>query len=295
MIIFIQMICRFRKDKEMRFKRIYIEITNTCNLACSFCIQNQRVPRKLSVEEFEHIINEIKPYTDYVYLHILGEPLSHPDLGAFLDICEQADLQVNITTNGTLLKAKEELLLSHRIRQINVSLHSFPEHVQPHYFEDVCSVSEKLARQGVHISYRLWSVKDGVLSEESKVLLEKIMKHYAIPEIKDFEKRMRMKLQDYLYLNMESVFEWPSLNHSFVSDVGRCLGMKHMCGILSDGTITACCLDSKGDIALGNIFKESFSSIIQSDRVIAMCDGFSNQIIKEELCKHCSYRLRFNK
>lgn len=279
----------------MRFKRIYIEITNTCNLTCSFCIQNQRVPRKLSVKEFVHIVNEIRPYTEYVYLHILGEPLSHPDLGAFLEICEHKGLQVNITTNGTLLKLREDILLRHRIRQVNVSLHSFPEHVQPHYFEDVCTVCEKLAKQGVHISYRLWSIKDGCISEESRVMLEKIMKRYKLTEITEFEKHMRMKLKDHLYLHMESVFEWPSLHHAFVSDTGKCLGMKQMCGILSDGTITACCLDAKGDIALGNIFKDSFTSVIESERVKALCDGFSNQMITEELCRHCSYRLRFNK
>ena len=148
----------------MQFKRIYVEITNTCNLSCSFCIQNKRKPRRMSVAEFSHVIREIKPYTKHVYLHVLGEPLSHPDLGAFLQICDEQGMQVNLTTNGTLLNACRDVLMNSRLRQVNVSLHSFPEHEQPQYLEHVFSVCEELAQKGVHISYRLWSVQNGQLS-----------------------------------------------------------------------------------------------------------------------------------
>ena len=110
----------------MQFKRIYVEITNTCNLSCSFCIQNQRKPRRMSVAQFSHVIREIKPYTGHVYLHVLGEPLSHPDLKTFLQICDEQGMQVNLTTNGTLLKACRDVLINSRLRQVNVSLHSFP-------------------------------------------------------------------------------------------------------------------------------------------------------------------------
>ena len=119
----------------MQFKRIYVEITNTCNLSCSFCIQNQRKPRRMSVAQFSHVIREIKPYTGHVYLHVLGEPLSHPDLKTFLQICDEQGMQVNLTTNGTLLKACRDVLINSRLRQVNVSLHSFPEHEQPQYLK----------------------------------------------------------------------------------------------------------------------------------------------------------------
>ena len=59
----------------MRFKRIYIEITNQCNLKCSFCIQNQRKSKYLSINDFSYILDELRPFTDYIYLHVLGEPL----------------------------------------------------------------------------------------------------------------------------------------------------------------------------------------------------------------------------
>ena len=277
----------------MQFKRIYVEITNTCNLSCSFCIQNQRKPRRMSVAEFSHVIREIKPYTKHVYLHVLGEPLSHPDLGAFLQICDEQGMQVNLTTNGTLLKTCRDVLMNSRLRQVNVSLHSFPEHEQPQYLKHVFSVCEELAQRGVHISYRLWSVQNGRLSDESTRLLQQLAQHYHIPHPQEFEKRMRLDVGDHLHLNLESVFQWPSLQHPYVSDYGRCLGMMQMCAILSDGTVVPCCLDSRGDAALGNIFTRSFSSILNSERAVQMKAGFAQHNIVEELCKHCSYRLRF--
>ena len=277
----------------MQFKRIYVEITNTCNLSCSFCIQNQRKPPRMSVAQFSHVIREIKPYTGHVYLHVLGEPLSHPDLKTFLQICDEQEMQVNLTTNGTLLNACRDVLMNSRLRQVNVSLHSFPEHEQPQYLEHVFSVCEELAQKGVHISYRLWSVQNGQLSGESTRLLQQLTQHYHISHPQEFEKRMRLDVGDHLHLNLESVFQWPSLQHPYVSDYGRCLGMMQMCAILSDGTVVPCCLDSRGDAALGNIFTRSFSSILNSERAVQMKAGFAQHNIVEELCKHCSYRLRF--
>lgn len=279
----------------MRFKRIYIEITNTCNLSCSFCIQNQRTPRRMSVEEVRHILQQIQPYTKFVYLHVLGEPLSHPQIREILAACEQYGMQVNITTNGTLLRKQREVLRQSRLRQLNVSLHSFPHHEQDDYLQDVFTVCEELAAQGVHISYRLWSLRDQQLTKESEVLLHQLLKHYQKPSLPQLQQRMRMDLGDHLHLNLETIFTWPSLQHPFVSTKGRCLGLKQMCAILSDGTVVPCCLDSKGDIPLGNLFQEDFAAILQKERTTRMLTDLHNQHMREALCQHCSYRLRFTK
>ena len=58
-----------------KFKKIYIEITNVCNLSCNFCPKTNRKYKFMNREEFNYIINEIKPYTNHVYFHLMGEPL----------------------------------------------------------------------------------------------------------------------------------------------------------------------------------------------------------------------------
>ena len=279
----------------MRFKRVYIEITNMCNLSCCFCIQNSRKGKQMSVEEFSYVIKQLQPYTKYVYLHVLGEPLSHPHLETFLKICKDANMQVTITTNGTLLASKSSIIAKAGcVRQVNISVHSFPTHKQPAYMDTIYTHASIMAQANIHVNLRLWSLTTGELSQDTDVLLEEILTHYGKQKEEVLLKRMsRFDLADHIHLHFEDVFEWPSLHHPYVNDQGTCLGMKTMCGILSDGTVVPCCLDSKGDINLGNIFETPFKTIVESNRCQDMVTGFQRKQIMEELCKHCNYRLRF--
>ena len=73
----------------MKFKRIYIEITNICNLKCSFCSNSKRNKKEMSIDEFELVMSKIAMYTDYIYLHVKGETLSHHYLDDILSICKK--------------------------------------------------------------------------------------------------------------------------------------------------------------------------------------------------------------
>lgn len=100
------------KKSSKPFKKAYLEITNVCNLNCSFCPKTKRSPRFITTEKFLHLIDEVTPFTDYVYFHLMGEPLLHPNLKEFFTICGERGLKVSLTTNGTLLKEKQDILLS---------------------------------------------------------------------------------------------------------------------------------------------------------------------------------------
>ncbi|MEG0092830.1 MAG: radical SAM protein [Erysipelotrichaceae bacterium] len=279
----------------MRFKRIYLEIINTCNLKCSFCIQNQRKPESVSCDEFEDRIKQVKPYTDYIYLHVLGEPLSHPKLSNILNICSKYQMQVNLTTNGTLLKKQIDVLKAALcIRQINVSLHSFAQDGQldtQTYLKDVMETCDVLS-ETMYVSYRLWNLKNGVMDQETKNVFKYLKTHYQVEDIS--HKNNRITLAKNRFLNFEEIFEWPSLNHSIVSKVGRCLGMKAMCAILADGSVVPCCLDGNGSCVLGNIKNQSFKEIIESDMSKAIENGFNQNQVISALCQRCTYRGRFD-
>ena len=97
-----------------KYKKIYIEITNICNLSCSFCSKVEKPLRSMTIKEFSHILSEIKPFTDTIYLHVKGEPLLHPDLEEFLSLATKYNMNVNITTNGVLFPKKVEMLSKYR-------------------------------------------------------------------------------------------------------------------------------------------------------------------------------------
>ena len=276
----------------MRFKKIYIEITNSCNLNCSFCNNNKRDKRFMTISQFEHIINQVGPYTDYVYLHVKGEPLLHPNLEKILEICDNNKIKVNITTNGTLIRQKEDILSRFNcIRQINVSLHS--ENNIPTYFEDIFSICKKLSSK-MYISYRLWTLKEYKLDKKSTAIVEKIIDEYHLSsEIVDkLKTNYQIKIDFNTFVNKDNLFEWPTLNNDETSH-NFCHGLSTHFGILVDGTVVPCCLDGEGVVNLGNIFEEDLNDILDSDRVNNIVESFKNNKCSEELCEKCSFKNRF--
>ena len=43
----------------------------------------------MSREEFAILLPKLRPYTDYLYFHLMGEPLCHPLLAEFLELAGQ--------------------------------------------------------------------------------------------------------------------------------------------------------------------------------------------------------------
>ncbi|WP_159886099.1 radical SAM/SPASM domain-containing protein [Paenibacillus puerhi] len=287
------------------FKKFYIEITSVCNLACSFCPQTKRQANFIKIDAFTKILDEIKPHTDSIYLHVKGEPLLHPKIDQLLDLAHERGFKVNITSNGTLLnKVKHKLLGKPALRQMNFSLHSFDGHEgsvdKEGYVSMVLSFAkEAVATSNMLISFRLWNLtEDNVLNEErqrNREILEMIERDFEL-DFKIEEKFKRgggIKLTKQIYLNQDHEFKWPDLKEEEDEGKGFCHGLRNQAGILVDGTVIPCCLDGEGVINLGNIHEQPFSEIIEGERATRMYDGFSRREVVEELCRKCGYRRRF--
>lgn len=276
-----------------KFKKIYIEITNICNLSCSFCSKDKRIKEAISLDKMEELLIKINDYTDYVYLHVKGEPLLHPKLVNLLDLCEKYHKKVNITTNGTLLKEKKEILKHPAVRQINLSLHS--ENGKEDYLEDIFQTVEELKDK--IIIYRFWTMDEEGLNEKSTKIVNNIIDYYHLfPEIVDKIKNDKhIKIRNNLYIDKAEEFIWPNLENDYYEEEGYCYALKDQLAILVDGTIVPCCLDNDGIIPLGNIYQDTLEEIINSNRFQTMKIGFSNHRRVEELCKHCSFKNRFSR
>jgi len=290
-----------------KYKKVYLEITNICNLTCDFCPVSKRKPEFMSEAAFEHILDEIKPFTDHIYLHVKGEPLLHPQLGRFLDISGAKGLNVNITTNGTLLDKMADVLLEKpAVRQINISLHSFDGN-QSHgskedYLDQILTFSSRaMVESRIIISLRLWNLDEALFTANQRQknvdMIGKIEEHFTVPyQIQgNLSEKKALKLADRIYLNQDYQFKWPDLKEKEDFDQGSCYGLRNQIAILVDGTVVPCCLDGEGIMHLGNIHEELFSDIIYGDRAEKIRLGFCNQHVVEELCRKCGYRKRFGK
>jgi len=281
-----------------KLKRVYIEITNICNLSCSFCPPCPREKRFMTVREFEHILKQVQPAGAQAYFHVKGEPLLHPALGEFLALAHRYGIAVNLTTNGTLLKQNHTLLLeSPALRQINISLHSQENGYDPDYLEAAAHFGLDTAKQGRPIvSYRIWNGESGKeMAQNSLSALNAIAASFGQTVEHPKRGREAAKFADNVYAAFEERFEWPSMNTSEIAKRGKCLGGREMLGILCDGTVVPCCLDDGGVIALGNIFESGLEEIMASPRYKALVSGFCGGNISEPLCRRCRYRTRFDK
>ena len=277
-----------------RFKKIYIEITNKCNLNCSFCSEIKKPTKEISVTDFEIIINKVKEYTDYIYLHVKGEPLLHSYLDELLSICDNNKIFVNITTNGTLLKERKKELLSHKsIRQINISLHA--QNNKKDYFKDIFNTCEELSKN-IYINYRIWSLNDSKINKESTIIVNKIKDYYNLSTdyVDKIKSNSNITIKDNIFLNISNLFVWPDESLGLNIDA-KCYGLIDQLGILVDGTVIPCCLDSNGVINLGNIFIESLEDILNMSFSKEIIRGFKNNKSVCKLCKNCNFRNRFIK
>ena len=273
-----------------KFKKIYIEITNICNLNCSFCSKVEKERRMLSTSEFIEIINKIKDYTESIYLHVKGEPLTHPNIIEFINIAKENNLKVNLTTNGVLFpKYAEELGKCTNLNKINFSLHS--ENNIPNYCEKIFDSVNNLTNQTV--IYRLWTLKENELDDKSTIIVDKIKKYYKLEGnvVNRIKTENNIKIASNIYVDKDNEFVWPEVND--YQSRGYCYALKTQIAILSDGTVVPCCLDSNGQIELGNIFKESLEDIINSKRYQNLKKSFQDRNPCEELCKSCTFKERF--
>ena len=275
-----------------KFGEIYVEISNICNLKCSFCPGTTRKPKRMSIEEFKIVLEKIKPYTDFINFHVLGEPLCHPDLESFLALAKEMKLMVNIVTNGTLVSQKKDILLKSKAHYKTViSLHSFEANDNKIPFEkylDDCFSYAKSAENKKIVVLRLWN--NGGKDSLNDEILSKLENYFPNPWV---EERNGTRIGERVYIEYGDKFDWPTLESDDTNEKIFCYGLRRQIAILADGTVVPCCLDNNGTINLGNIFEKNLEEIINSERAQKIYNGFSNRNACEELCKRCSFVRKF--
>jgi radical SAM protein with 4Fe4S-binding SPASM domain len=282
-----------------QFKKIYVEITNTCNLHCSFCPPGNRQSGFMSLALFTEVIKKIQGHTKYIYLHVKGEPLLHPQLSEMLDLCHENKINVVLVTNGTLLAERGELLLTKpALRQINISLHCFSELQEKKNKNDYIKVVLAFARKTISktdklISLRLWNYEKDNRSRhpDNQIIINEIEQEFApgLGLIHKLTPGVGLKLKDRLFINTDIEFSWPALSNNFDNTAGTCYGLRNQLAVLYNGIVVPCCLDANGDINLGNIQDNEIQQIFDSERAQKIYNGFLNAKRIEPLCRKCRF------
>ena len=272
------------------FKKIYLEITNICNLSCSFCHKTKRKQKFMTEEEFKLLSKKISYHTKYLYFHLMGEPLLHPNFGRFLHIATEDGFKITVATNGFLIKKRENELLDTPPYKITFSLHSYEANKTDislsEYLYNIINFCKKAEKKGTICVLRLWNNEgENLLNEE---ILNTLQEEFTFRE-----NRKGFTLSDKIYLEFADKFIWPD-KEAPTQNVTFCMGLRDHIGVLCDGSVVPCCLDADGEITLGNLFTEELEDIINKPRSRAIYKGFSERYSVENLCSLCQYATRFN-
>ena len=284
-------------------KKAYFEITNVCNLSCSFCPKTKREKRFVSLGEFISAAEKLRGKIEYLYLHLMGEPTLHPELEEILKAAGELGFKVIITTNGTTLAQKGEMLLrSAAVFKISISVHSFEangkerEEEMIKYLEGCFAFAKEAALAGKICVFRLWNLDgaDTVGENDNNPEILAQMRRYFGDEWANT--RSGMRIADKIFLEYGEKFEWPDPEGNELPDIEDrfCHGLRDQIGILCDGTVVPCCLDSEGTVKLGNLFESSLDEILSSPEAVAFYDSFTRRRSPHKLCSNCGYSKRFS-
>ena len=269
---------------------VYIEITNVCNLRCSFCpssdcryeacsgssqgtqvtdacAPNTRGPREFMASAlFEKCIADAQEIgAKNVFFHVLGEPTLHPGFAHYVKKLESTPLKLTLTTNGTTIaRAAHHILNSPAVRQVNFSTHAYAElplsDARGHLENvlDFCRMA-LAARPDMYINLRLWNIGDSESGNWNKLMLVRVNETFGtqVAPGNFCSRHKSFPIAGRLYLHEDSRFEWPKLDES----TGNALQTKDERGIA--GTCHAL---------------DTHVAILHDGRVVACCLDYSGQI-----------------
>lgn len=269
------------------FAKVYLEITNVCNMDCSFCVGTSRRKRFMTTDEFKILATKIRPHTDFLYLHLMGEPTLHPLLGEFLKIAEILGFKVILTTNGTLLeKVKDVLLGCNALFKVSISLHSFEANSglsMEKYFNNCFDFADEASQKDIISVFRLWNEGGkNALNDDIVTMLKKRFDGEWAENTKGI--RIRKKL----FIEYGEKFEWPLHSQNVSSEI-FCYGLKDHVGVLCDGSVVPCCMDYDGNAVLGNLFEKSLYEIMTGEKAMYFKKMLENHTAPCVMCRRCGF------
>ena len=281
--------------------KIFLEITNRCNLSCSFCPPTRRKGAFLSLEDFELFLGRLEGVGDHLYFHVKGEPLLHPALDEFLGLAAARGFAVTLTTNGTLVAQRAaELLGAANIRKLSLSLHSHSGSGEVDAYWRGVEAFLDLHRltPTFPVSLRLWNLAGRSASPGGR----KALGQHQLALSRGFRPRLspdrpeghRARLSRLPERGRALRLAGPRAPRR-TETRGFCYGLRNQVGILVDGTVVPCCLDGEGVMGLGSLRDASLQAILDSPRARAIREGFAHRSLVEPLCRTCGYRRRFSK
>lgn len=240
---------RLRRERTARVLSLNIETTNYCNLRCTICPVNRgmvRQKRWLDPAEFRRLIDRT-PTVRFILPFQWGEPLLHPEIDSMVRYAADRGIRTMLTTNGTLLDDDlADRLFRSGLDRLTISVDGDDEtHARIREFP-LQELRERVGRLKARRDaggHALRIDVSMVLDDATKPALDRYRAEWS-------------RLADRVQV-IPRLAPAPRRNPCREAWRGSLV-------VLVDGTVTACCADSEGALALGNAFRDAPGEILNA-------------------------------
>ncbi|MCP4154478.1 MAG: radical SAM protein [bacterium] len=269
---------------------IAIEITNHCNADCIMC-PRQKMTRKKGFMElnlFKKIVEEIKEYTEFVFLHLAGEPLLHPELKKMITYCKEAGLKTALSTNAIVLdQEKSAALIDSPLDMVVLSLDGVTK-------ETYEKIRKKANFETTHQNINYFLELKSKAKKGPYAMIQLIYQKENFSEAKEFYAKWKKSAADVVrikpYLNYPGLDEYmgkiPQKQDKYKQP---CILIWRQPSIYWDGTVVSCCMDFLSQMPIGNVNHNTIAEIWNSDKVKKMREIHARGDYHTlPLCKDCT-------
>lgn len=262
---------------------IGIESTNKCNLKCTMCPRTHIMTRKkgsMDFKLFKKIINEIKDYTEFIWLQDLGEPLLHPRIIDMIKYSKKNNVKCGISTNATMLNVgmSNKLLNS----GLDYILFAFDGATKETYENIRVGADYNKVRMNI-LNFLNMKVRNG---KKMFCAVQCIAMDETVNEIKDFRKLWNVKGVDSIRIRQ---LTYTGKGDYINKRTAPCYWLWYNPHIKWDGDMSPCCQDVNSEFVLGNVKNKSIKGMWNSAKMKLLrqvhVQGKGNQI---SICRDCN-------
>lgn len=263
--------------------RLYIEITNVCNLDCVMCPTGLHVLERdkghMKWELFTSVIDEMAPHVKTTTLHIWGEPILHPRLIDMVRYARERGINVSISTNATLLtEEKARGLLDAGLSEIYLCLDGMTAET----YEAIRRKADfEVTKANIERFIELREAFEGagprtyvqiIEMEPTKEQTEEFRRFWDRPGVD----RVNVKAFDSWGNQVKEINQLRRDDEDRVSLKNRyhCPLLWYHCHVYFDGTVTCCDRDYGAKYPLGNV--------VESGGVMAVWNGPKMQELRRK-------------
>ena len=297
---------QYKKNRQL--SSVYLHLTNTCNLSCSYCYRNSspKVATKYFGDAFNSFLSECAPILSKSPKITFsgGEPLMHPDFRSVVEHAGSLGFSCQLLTNGMLIDDEFASWLVDRFAYIKISLDGATEQTHAKT-RGVGSFSSAL--RGLE---RLAHAKSAA---ESKVVLQAqvTMNTTNMAEAKHLRAQlpsgvsirvtplmpMGRGVTEGEYLSSDEFYEVSSDLSGGMTETslingqrtfGCYAGEAHI-SVSDSGDVYPCHLFHKSTFRMGNIFRNDVSDIFYGEKMTEFASSMDVEV-NNSRCSSCDFR-----